>query len=457
MPAWIRSPGRTSCVVALASFFLFVSFVHAANRPVPEVVNVKAFAKEETGRVELLIRVPLAAVKDVQFPTRGDGDTLDLPALKSMLPGAAKYWIAGAFDVFDRGERLAAPEVGDTVIAISSDQSFNSYESALAHFTSPDLPPQEQLFWQQVWFDIRLVYPLKPGEPHISVNPRVADLGVRVFTDLGSIPLNGDRREFSFEGNPGLVYLEPHSLDAVQQFIARGARFVVQSAEFLLLLFCVALPFRRYRHFLPAMVTFSGALTLALLLAMLTVASDTVWFRPLSESLAVVFIFLAACANIAGRVTPRRRALFTLGAGAAFGLLCASYLMGQLQFAGAHAVAAGVTFDAGVLAATGGVVALLIPVLSLLFSFARVEPLERIIVSALAADTSWGWLTDSWAQLRKIPVRPALDAGLLALVLRGLAVLVLIAGVVWFVNEWLKSQRFADEDVAPNRTPGTAS
>ena len=86
--------------------------------------------------------------------------------------------------------------------------------------------------------------------------------------------------------------------------------------------------------------------------------------------------------------------------------------MGQLQFAGAHGVAAGVTFDAGVLVATGGVVALLIPVLSLLFSFARVEPLERIIVSALAADTSWGWLSDSWAEMRRIPLRRAFDAGM---------------------------------------------
>jgi len=433
-----------------------VSFVHAANRPVPEVVNIKAFAKEAAGRLELLVRVPLAAVKDVQFPTRGDGDTLDLPALKSMLPGAAKYWISSAFEASDRGERLAAPEVEDTIISIASDQSFDSYEAALAHFTSPDLPAQEQLFWQQVWFDIRFLYALKAGEPHISINPKVADLGVRVFTDLTSVSPAGDRRTFTFEGDPGLVYLEPRSTDAAKQFVSRGAGFVLRSAEFLLLLFCLALPFRHYRQFLPALLTFAGALALALLATMVGVASDTVWFHPLSETLAVVFIILAACANIAGRVTPRRRALFALGAGAAFGLLCASYLTGQLQFAGAHAVVGGLTFGAGVLLATAGVVALLIPVLSLLFSFARVEPLERVIVSALAADTSWGWLGDNWAQLRKIPVRPAFDAGMLVLALRGLAVLVLIAGLVWFVNEWLKSQRFADEDVAPKRRPETA-
>ena len=98
---------RRFVAVSGASVFLFVPFVHAANRPTPEVVNVKAFARLEGRQLELLVRVPLAAVKDVQFPTRGDAGYLDLDAVKSMLPGAARYWIAGNFEVLDGGRATA--------------------------------------------------------------------------------------------------------------------------------------------------------------------------------------------------------------------------------------------------------------------------------------------------------------------------------------------------------------
>ena len=121
---------------------------------------MKAFVRTDAGQLELLVRVPLAAVKDVQFPTRGR-DTLDLGALKSMLPGAAKYWIASGFEVLDHGTVLTGLQVTDTRISISSDQSFDSYQGALARFQSPDLPPDEDVFWQQVWFDIRFLYALR--------------------------------------------------------------------------------------------------------------------------------------------------------------------------------------------------------------------------------------------------------------------------------------------------------
>src|SRR5712671_6366432 len=132
---------RLCAAIASASFFFFAPLVYAASRPIPEIVNVKifatTFATAEGAELELLVRVPLAAVKDVQFPTRADGDTLDLVALKSMLPGAAKYWIATMIAVSDHGTALAAPQVAATQIAISANRSFDSYEAARNHLGSP--------------------------------------------------------------------------------------------------------------------------------------------------------------------------------------------------------------------------------------------------------------------------------------------------------------------------------
>src|SRR5947207_2192644 len=98
----VHLPARRAAV-ACASLLLIAPFASAANRSLPETVNVKAFATLDGDRVELLVRVPLAAVKDIQFPTRGDAGYLDLDAVKSMLPGAARYWIASCFEIFDRG------------------------------------------------------------------------------------------------------------------------------------------------------------------------------------------------------------------------------------------------------------------------------------------------------------------------------------------------------------------
>ena len=447
MPAGEAFFRRTRCILACASFLLLAPLVHTANRPIPEVVNVKAFVRTDAGQLELLVRVPLAAVKDVQFPTRGEADTLDLGALKSMLPGAAKYWIASGFEVLDHGAVLTGLQVTDTRISISSDQSFDSYQGALARFQSPDLPPDEDVFWQQVWFDIRFLYALPPGEPHISIAPKLSGYGVRVSTDLTYVQSDGGVRAFSFEGDPGVIYLDPRWTDAARQFLVRGGRLVLSGADFLLLLFCLALPFRQFRHLVPAIATFTGGLTLALVLALSGVAPDTLWFQPLVEMLAAASILLAAFANIIGGVTPRRRALFALGAGSVFGFVCAAHLGAGLQFGGAHVAVAEVAFGAGAVLTMAGVMALLVTACSFLFSLARVEYLERIIVSALAADTAWGWFGERWARFRKVPFQLTFDSTLLAPALRSLAVLVLVGGVVWFVNEWLKSHRFADEEV----------
>jgi hypothetical protein len=67
-------------------------------------------------------------------------------------------------------------------------------------------------------------------------------------------------------------------------------------------------------------------------------------------------------------------------------------------------------------------------------------------VSALAADTAWGWLTDRWSQLAKIPFAVVFETGAAALVLRVLAGLVLLAGALWFLNDWLKSHHLGDAE-----------
>lgn len=443
--------------LAWAICFLLTPFAQSANRPLPEEANVKAFAKLEGGRLELLVRVPLAALKDIQFPTRGDAGYLDLSGVKSMLPGTSRYWIASCFAVFQNGVRVSNPEVAETRISLNSDQSFNSYREARDHLGAPDLSAETNAFWDQVWLDVRFQYPLSSANPLIAIRPKLAALAVRVSTDMKYVEPDGGVRDFSFEGDPGLIYLDARWEDAGKQFLQRGFNFVLTSADFLLFLFCLALPFRSYKDFLPAVVAFTAAFSIALLASAFGLAPDAIWFRPLIETFAAVSILFAAFANIAGRVTPRRRALFALGTGCIFGFASAFDLGAKLQFGGSYPVTSALAFNAGAVLTIAAVVALLIPVLSFLFSFARAENVERIIVSALAADTAWGWLDERWARLSKIPFQLVWDAGVLAFVLRCLAVLVLLGGLLWFVDEWLKSHSFANDEPSQQHKRRTAA
>src|SRR5258705_13621212 len=114
-------------------------------------------------------------------------------------------------------------------------------------------------------------------------------------------------------------------------------------------------------------------------------------------------------------------------------------------------------FGTSVVVAVTLVVGLLLPVTVLVFSFARVELLERVIVSALAADTAWSWLVDRWTLFRKVPLEPNFDATMTAPALQTLAVVVLIGGAVWFVDEWLKSLGFCGGEGGPPRSPETGA
>jgi len=442
---------------AYAAFFLLAPFVHAANRPLPEDVNVKAFARPEPGRLELLVRVPIAAVKDIEFPTRGDAGYLDLSAVKSMLPGAARYWIANCFEVYENGVADPKPEVYQTRISVSADQSFDSYQDALAHFNSPDLPPETNVLWDQVWLDIRYEYPLRSDRSVIAIRPKVAQLGVRVSTDMKYVEPDGVVRDFTFEGDPGLIYLDARWTDATRQFLRWGFNFVLGSTDFLLFLFCLALPLRRYREIGPAVTTFVGALSLALLASSFGLAPDPIWFHPLIETLSAIAILWAAFANIAGRVTPQRRALLALGLGFVYGFSCSFDFAAKVQFGGFHVGLSAIAFNAGVVLAVAAAIALLVPALSFLFSFARTERVELIVVSALAADTAWGWLDERWARFSRLPFHALVfDAGVLVVTLRCLTVLVLLGGLLWFADGWLKSHSFAPEEPSSQEKGSTA-
>jgi hypothetical protein len=85
--------------------------------------------------------------------------------------------------------------------------------------------------------------------------------------------------------------------------------------------------------------------------------------------------------------------------------------------------------------------------MSYLFAPREMSASERTIVSG--APPLIRSRPGGWSQLAKIPFGVVFGTGAAAMVLRALAGLVLLAGALWFLNEWLKSSRLGDTEAIP--------
>jgi hypothetical protein len=79
------------------------------------------------------------------------------------------------------------------------------------------------------------------------------------------------------------------------------------------------------------------------------------------------------------------------------------------------------------------VLALLVPALQILFRFLVAERLGTIVLSVLVGHTAWHWMTERAERLSKFPW-PALDASQLAVAIRWLMGVLVLAGLAWFAR-----------------------
>src|ERR1041384_8375875 len=125
----------------VAALFLLVSVTMGARvwaHDIPRDVTVQAFAKPEGHSCRLLVRVPLKAIMDIEFPRR-EREYVDLDRVDQALRDAAMIWLARRIEVYEDDTALSAPRIISTLLSLESDRSFASYEQALAHVTGPPL------------------------------------------------------------------------------------------------------------------------------------------------------------------------------------------------------------------------------------------------------------------------------------------------------------------------------
>jgi hypothetical protein len=417
---------------------------------IPASVVVQAFVRPQSDRLRLLVRVPLGAMRDVEFPLKGDG-LLDLPRADRALRDAATLWIARDLAVYEGDTPLGAPVVAGVRISLPSDRSFVTFESALASVTGPPLPPDTTLYWNQALLDVLLEYPIQSDRSAFSIRPTLGRLGVRVVTVLRYQPPAGAERAFELTGDPGLVRLDPSWHQAAWRFITLGFFHILDGTDHLLFLACLVIPFRRFRALVLIVTAFTIAHSITLIASAFDLAPGGLWFPPLVETLIAVSILYMALENIVGVMSIQRRWVLAFAFGLVHGFGFSFALRETLQFAGAHLVTSLLSFNVGVEIGQLLVLAVLIPALQLTFRFIVAERMGTIILSAFVAHTAWHWTAERWERLRQFEA-PALNALALGTAVRWLMALVALSAILWVLSLAARKKR---RDPAVNYPPSS--
>jgi hypothetical protein len=414
-------------VLALAAALLLALPGRPYAHDIPATVSLLAFVKPEGRVLRVVLRAPLAAMRDVDFPVHGPG-YLDLARGTTLLGDATKVWIADDLALYENDVRLPAPRIAATRVSLPSERSFVSYDSAFANTTGAPLPDDTQIVWQQAMLDVVLEYPISSATSRFSVRPSLARLGIRTTTVLRFVTPTGAERDFEYVGDPGLVRLDPRWYQAAGTFVTLGFEHILSGIDHLLFLLCLVIPFRRIKPLLAIVTAFTVAHSITLLASASGLAPDALWFAPLIEVLIALSIVYMAIENIVGAKLERRW-IVAFGFGLIHGFGFSFALRRSLQFAGAHLATSLLSFNLGVELGQVAVLAVAIPALGFVFSRIAAERVGTIILSAFVAHTAWHWLLDRGAVLMRYHVEaPELDAALAASVVRGLMVLALVAG-----------------------------
>jgi hypothetical protein len=441
---------RAARVAALLLLVLVTSAARVSAHDIPRDVTVQAFARPEGHSFTLLVRVPLKAIMDIEFP-RKERDYVDLERVDQSLRDAAMIWLARKIELYEEDALLPDPRILSARMSLESDQSFSSYEQALAHVTGPALTNDTSIFWEQGILDVLFEYPIQSDQSHFAIHMAFDRLGIRVVTALRFLPPSGVVRPYELEGDAGLVPLDPRWHQAVLRFVKLGFFHILDGTDHLLFLFCLVIPFRRIWTLVPIVTAFTVAHSITLISAAYNYAPGALWFPPLIETLIAMSIVYMALENIAV-ATPHRRWLITFLFGLVHGFGFSFGLQHTMQFAGSHLLMSLLSFNLGVELGQLLVLVVMVPALDVLFRFVVAERMGTIILSAIVAHTAWHWMTDRFDVLRQFPW-PTVTAADAAIAIRWLMALIAVLSTAYLLSRAAASARASGTPRTPGRIP----
>jgi HupE / UreJ protein len=435
---------------ALSVFVLLLAAASTVSaHDIPASVVVQTFARPQGDTLRLLVRVPLAAMRDIEFPLRPDG-MLDVARADAAIRNAAMLWLARDIQLYEGDRPLDPPRLSAARISLPSDRSFVAFDTALANVTGPPLPGNTTLVTGQAMLDALFEYSITSDRSRFAIRPSLARLGHNVVTVLRYQPPASAERAFEYSGDPGLVRLDPRWHQAAWRFIRFGFAHILDGTDHLLFLFCLVIPFRQFRALVLIVTAFTIAHSITLIAAASGFGPDGLWFSPLVETLIAASIVYMAIENIAGTTSVQRRWSIAFAFGLVHGFGFSFALRETLQFAGSHLMTSLLAFNVGVEAGQLVVLAALVPALQLLFKYLVRERLGTIVLSAFVAHTGWHWTVERWDALRQFGW-PSMAWPTTTEAVRWAMLAVIAAAIAWLIDLFTrKKKRSPAVNYAPN-------
>lgn len=450
-----RFPGMEKKVQRLASLLFSLILMYGLTaepgraHDLPGDIPISGFFDTTGEQPQLTLRVPLILLTNLNLPKRGPG-YLDLANFGDSMT-RAEGAILTAFRVSADGQ-LLEPSTIDSRISMPSERTFETPEAAAAAIVGPALPVDSNVFWNQGFFDIRIGYPAQTKSAKYALTTELpAGVAERILISLGIINADASMRTLAIDGTSRQIALDPAWYQAGFLFLSKGVEHILIGSDHLLFLICLILPFRAEpRRLLGVITAFTLGHSATLIPAALGMAPDARWFLPLVETLIAVSILYMAVENIIG-AGARFRWRLAFGFGLIHGFGFASTLTDVVPFAGSHLLTSLIFFNVGIEVGQVLFLAVVIPVLALLFRSGRVERSGIIVISALAAHEAWHWATERAADIRlDVPIMG--DTIFAALAWFGIALcLVLAVGAFTTRSRWAPSQ---PQDALDAAAPG---
>lgn len=437
---------RALRAVAVAAGLLLAAPGTTEGHDIPPDATVHVLAEPGDRTLHVLVRAPLAAMRDVRFPLRGPG-YLDLERLGPELRAAARTWILDYLRFYQDGTPLERGKVVAARASFSSDRSFGSWDDALAHVTGPPLSPGTDLHLEGASLDVLLAYPIRPGAaPRFSVESGLAHLAMETRTLLRYSDPDDGERVLRFTGNPGRVHLDPRWHETGLRFLEAGLGGFLVGIEHVLFVLALVLPFGTLGALLPVTVAFAVGSVITLVAGPLGLAPAGLWFAPLVGTAVAASVLYVALENIVG-ARPERRWPAAFAFGLAHGFALSFLLTEELPFAGKHGFAAVAAYAGGVELALLLVVLAAVPALRCLFRGPVPERLGIVLLSALAAHEAWHWTLERGDELaaHRVP-SPSLDAAFLAGAMRWTMAALALGGVAWMLSELFRRWGFPEAE-----------
>ena len=423
---------RLALLVAALTVFWAPSFSGTAfAHDIPNDITVQAFVKPEGQTLRVLLRLPLKAVMDIEFP-RKEREFVDIARAGQSLRDAAKLALADNLEIREDGQTLPPPNIVSARMSLDGDKSFVSYEGALAHINGAPLPEDTSIFWEQGILDTVLEYPIRSDRSYFAIHAAFDKFSLATVTALTFLPPGAPSRVFLLEGDAGLVVLDPSWFQAAANFVKMGFLHILEGTDLLLFLLCLIIPFRRVRPLIPIVTAFTVAHSVTLLASAYKFAPGVLWFPPLIEALIATSVFYMALENIIVQ-RPRARWILTFLFGLVHGFGFSFGLDHTLQFAGDHLLTSLLAFNVGVELGQLLVLVILVPLLNILFQRVVAERMGIIILSVLVAHTAWDWMLERYELLRQFPF-PEITAAGLAELFRWMIALVAVLAAAWLAS-----------------------